>query len=133
VQALPPDSGTALVVEDASIDLTTCTELLIDCGMRVRVAGGRGAALIAIATGDVHVVIANVRLADSTGAELLREIRACDAALPVFFVSEWPADRTDTAALCTALVTAAAGYRIGRRARRRSTITVTTSPLRGEL
>ena len=131
MQALPQDSGTALVVEDVAIDLTACTELLIDCGMRVRVAGSRGAALVAIATGDVHVVIANVRLADSTGAELLREIRAHDAALPVFFVSDWPSVRTDTAALCGALVTAAAGYRIGRRARRPATMIA--SPLRGEL
>jgi CheY-like chemotaxis protein len=131
VQALPPHSGTALVVEDAAIDLTTCTELLTDCGMRVRVAGSQGAALIALATGDVDVVIANVRLPDTDGAELLREIRARDAALPVFFVSDWPSVRTDTAALCGALVTAAAGYRIGRRARRPSTLTA--SPLRGEL
>jgi CheY-like chemotaxis protein len=130
VRPSPPESGTALVVEDDAIDLTTCTELLIDCGMSVRVAGSRGAALIALAIGDVDVVIANVRLPDTDGAELLREIRARDAALPVFFVTDWPALRADTAALCGAAVTAAAGYRIGRRTRRRPTTTV--SPLRGE-
>jgi CheY-like chemotaxis protein len=128
----PQESGTALVVEDAAIDLTTCTELLTGCGMRVRVAGSRCAALIALATGDVDVVIANVSLPDTDGAELLRVIRERDAALPVFFVTDWPELRTDTAALCGALVTAAAGYRIGRRARRRPTTPV-ASPLRGEL
>lgn len=125
----PPASGTALVVEDAAIDVTVCTDLLTGCGMRVRIAGSRGAALVALATGDVDVVIANVRLPDTTGAELLRAIRERDDALPVFFVTEWPALGHDSAALCGALATAAAGYRIGRRARRRTT----ASPLRGEL
>lgn len=129
MQPLPPESGTALVVEDDAIDLTTCTELLIDCGMSVLVVGSQGAALIALATGDVDVVIANVRLPGSDGAELLRAIRARDAALPVFFVTDWPTLRTDTAALCGAAVTAAAGYRVGRRVRRPTP----ESPLRGDL
>ena len=129
MQPLPPESGTALVVEDDAIDLTTCTELLIDCGMSVLVVGSQGAALIALATGDVDVVIANVRLPGTDGAELLRAIRARDAALPVFFVTDWPALRTDTAELCGAAVTAAAGYRVGRRARRPTP----ESPLRGDI
>lgn len=122
-----PELATALVVENDAITLTACTALLTGCGMRVLIAGSRGAAMIALASGDVDVVIANVRLSDTTGAELLQAIRAHDAALPVIFVTDWPERRAEGDALSAAASTAADGYRIGRRARRR-----TDSPLRGE-
>lgn len=123
-----PELATALVVEDDALVLTACTELLIGLGMRVRSAASCDAALSALASGNVDVVIANVRPPDTTGAELLRAIRERDTDLPVIFISDWPAfGRADGAALGGAVATAADGYRIGRRARRRS-----CSPLRGD-
>ena len=119
---------TALVVDEDEIVRTACTTLLAGQGLLVRVAGTCAAALAALADGEVDVVVANVRLPDTTGEALLRAIRVQDAALPVIFVTDWPdLGHRDGAGLVGAVTSAAGGHRIGRRGRRR-----THSPLRGE-
>lgn len=130
---MPSPAGTVLIVEGDESVLRSCAAMLTAAGMQVRTATQGAAALVALAGGDVHVVLASVQLTDLTGPELLRSIRERDTDLPVIFVTSWPSfdpddlatgssggARNSAEALRGTVVTAAVGYRVGQRARRRS-------------
>lgn len=143
---MPPSSspaGTVLIVEGDELVLRSCADLLSAAGMQVRTARHGAAAMATLDHGDVHVVLANVQLSDLAGPELLGAIRARDPELPVIFVTSWPPFGPDVIAtkssggtpnsaeaLLRTVVTAAVGYRVGQRSRRRSRSPV--SPLQGD-
>ncbi len=112
--------------------------------MRVRTALQGAEALRALGQDDVHVVVTNLQLSDVTGPDFLRAIRERDTEMPVIFVTSWPSfapgaiaegssgsQRNSAEALRGSVVTAAVGYRVGQRARRRSEVPA-GSPAKGE-
>lgn len=127
------DTGTALILDSDDDVRRGCAAMLTAAGMSVRVTARAEEALAVIAEGGVDVVVSNVSLGGLSGPDLLREIRARDPELPVVFVTGWPAfdaptevasgssggARTTAEALRGMVVTAAVGYRVGKRARRR--------------
>jgi DNA-binding NarL/FixJ family response regulator len=132
VQPSPPPA-TVLIIEGDELVLRSCADMLSAAGMQVRTAMAGSSALLALGEGDVHVVVANLQLPDVTGPELLRAIRERDSDLPVIFVTTWPSFAAETIAtgssggtrnsadaLRGTVVTAAVGYRVGQRARRRT-------------
>jgi FixJ family two-component response regulator len=121
--------GVALVVDVDETVLRSCASMLRAAGMQVVTASTSADAL------DALGVNKNVSLPDSDGPDLLRAIRAKDTDLPVIFVTTWPdfspsnlAEQVDKGGPNTAealrgtVVSAAVSYRIGRRARRASTL-----------
>lgn len=112
------DSGVALVVDADHAVLRGCAALLHAAGLQVRTATSGDAAVDALADGEVEVVVANLRLPDATGPELLGAIRARDGEVPVIFVTGWPDFASEGDTLRGTVVTAAIGCRLGRHARR---------------
>lgn len=76
-----------LVVDDETDLLATYDRLLKRAGYRTITAATRQAALTALETGGVDLVIADVRLQDGDGLDVVRVARTCLPPPPVIVVS----------------------------------------------
>lgn len=112
---MPP--ATALIIDDDELLLVRCADMLRAAGMAVRIAGGVPAAARALDDSEFDVVVAGIRVRESSAAELLRTIRSHDEELPVIFVSTWPDfdEVTSRDALRGTVISAAVGYQRSRR------------------
>lgn len=87
-----------LVVDDEAEFLATYRRLLARDGFRVVTADSRAAALRALDEERFSLVIADIRLADGDGLDVVRRARAGAAPIPVIVVSGFGSRRVRDAA-----------------------------------
>ena len=93
---MPP---TILVVDDEPEFLNTYRRLLARLGARVVAADSRAAALAALAREPFALVIADLRLPDGDGLDVVREARAAARSTPAIVVSGFASKEARAAAL----------------------------------
>jgi two-component system OmpR family response regulator len=88
-----------LVVDDEAEFLNTYRRLFSRLGFRVVVAASRAAALAALAAETFVLVIADLRLPDGDGLDIVRAARATPRPTPAIVVSGFASDEARKAAL----------------------------------
>jgi DNA-binding response OmpR family regulator len=88
-----------LVVEDEADLVATYERLLRRHGFRVVSAGSREAGLAALAEEPPHLLIADLRLPDGDGLDIVRAARALPTPTPVIVVSGFASNDSRDAAL----------------------------------
>lgn len=87
-----PDQNAVLVVDDSRVARAAVSARLVEVGLAVRDAAGctDGAA---IDLERVGAALLDLELADGTGVELARTLRAASASLPIAFLTSAPSSR----------------------------------------
>jgi DNA-binding response OmpR family regulator len=83
-----------LVVEDEADLVTTYERLLRRLGYTVISAGSRAAGIAAVQAQPLSLVVADIRLPDGTGLDVVRAARATPAPPPVMVVTGYGSART---------------------------------------
>jgi len=92
-------SGRVLVVEDEADLVATYERLLRRYGYRVVSAGSREAGLAALKDEQPRLLIADLRLPDGDGLDVVRAARALPTPTPVIVVSGFASNETRNAAI----------------------------------
>jgi DNA-binding response OmpR family regulator len=92
-------SGRVLVVEDEADLVATYERLLRRHGYRVVSAGSRAAGLAALKEEPPRLLIADLRLPDGDGLDVVRAARALPTPTPVIVVSGFASNETRNAAI----------------------------------
>ncbi len=83
-----------LIVDDEADLAATCARLLRRHGYGVMAAASRAEGLAALASDRHDLVIADLRLPDGNGLDILRAARALSSSRPVIVITGFASDRT---------------------------------------
>jgi DNA-binding response OmpR family regulator len=88
-----------LIVDDEADLAATCARLLHRRGYDVVSAGSRQQGLASLATGQHDLIVADLRLPDGAGLDVVRAARALPVPRPVIVITGFGSDRTRQEAL----------------------------------